>query len=62
MEDVIYNLTVIRDSLGTIQITSSRRNLDTLLGCMQLCDRCIAELQQAMEQEMQQENANTEGE
>lgn len=63
MEDAIYNLIVIRDSLGTLQITSSRRNLDTLLGCMQMCDRAIDELRRkAAEQKMQQENANTEGE
>lgn len=56
MKKVIINLTVIRDDLGTLQISSTRHNLDTLLGYMQLCDRCIAELQKAMDQE------NTEGE
>lgn len=49
MKKVIINLTVIRDSLGTLQIASTRHNLDTLLGCMQLCDRAIDELRRAAE-------------
>lgn len=49
MENVIADLARIRQALGTLQIQSHRANLDTLLGCMQLCDRAIDELRQAGE-------------
>lgn len=29
------------DALGTLQIQATRSNLDTTLGCMQLCDQGI---------------------
>lgn len=31
----------MRDALGTLQIQATRSNLDTTLGCMQLCDKGI---------------------
>lgn len=49
MESVLNDLRVIREALGTLQITSTRHNLDTLLGCMQLLDRVTDRLSQQTE-------------
>lgn len=46
METAIYIFQRIQSVLGTLQITSTRSNLDTLLGCMQLCDKGIEALTQ----------------
>lgn len=46
MPECINNLETIRAALGTLEITTTRHNLDTLLGSMQLLDRVIACLQQ----------------
>lgn len=45
MDDLIAELDTIRSALGTLNITSSRRNLDILLGSMQALDRVISALQ-----------------
>ena len=44
MDDLLITIKTIREALGTISIVSTRHNMNTLLGCMQLCDRCIEEL------------------
>lgn len=63
MDTVINDLQIIRNSLGTLQIQSTRPNLNTLLACMQLCDQAIVELQQAMAQQQEKEKvSNREGE
>ena len=46
METTIRQLEIIRDSLGTLEITSTRNNMDVLLGSMQLLDKIIVRLQQ----------------
>lgn len=54
MDDIIVQLDAVRRSLGTLNITSTRRNLDVLLGSMQALDQSIAALQQ-IELEQKQE-------
>lgn len=46
MDDTISKLAAVRSALGTLEISSTRHNLDTLLGSMQLLDRVIVRLQQ----------------
>lgn len=58
MENAIAILDRIRQSLGTLHIESTRPNLNTVLGCMQLCDQAIVELQQAMVQHKEKEKAS----
>jgi len=55
METTIRQLEIIRDSLGTLEITSTRNNMDVLLGSMQLLDRIIVRLQQQADSEEQTE-------
>ena len=46
MDDIIVQLDTVRRALGTLNITSTRNNLNTLLASMQAIDRAIAALQQ----------------
>lgn len=50
MENAIAILERVCEALGTLHIQSTRSNLNTVLACMQLCDKAIVELQQAMVQ------------
>lgn len=54
MDDIIVQLDAVRRALGTLNITSTRRNLDVLLGSMQAIDQAITALQQ-IELEQKQE-------
>lgn len=44
MEEMISRLTAARDALGTLQITSTRHNLDCILGTMQIIDKVTDQL------------------
>ncbi len=46
MNDAISKLAAVRSALGTLEISSTRHNLDVLLGSMQLLDKVIVRLQQ----------------
>lgn len=58
MDDIIFELDSVRRSLGTLSITSTRNNMNTLLASMQAIDRAIAALQQI---ELEQKQAEKEG-
>ena len=59
MDDIIIQLDAVRRALGTLNITSTRRNLDVLLGSMQAIDQAITALQQIkLEQEEKEESDN----
>lgn len=59
MNDIIVQLDAVRRALGTLNITSTRRNLDVLLGSMQAIDQAITALQQIkLEQEEKEESDN----
>lgn len=59
MDDIIVQLDAVRRALGTLNITSTRRNLDVLLGSMQAIDQAITALQQIkLEQEEKEESDN----
>lgn len=62
MDDIIFELDAVRRSLGTLNITSTRRNLDVLLGSMQALDRAIAALQQIGFAEKQVEKEESDNE
>lgn len=66
MDDIIVQLDAVRRSLGTLNITSTRRNLDVLLGSMQALDQSIAalqqiELEQKQEKKEESDNERNEG-
>ena len=44
LDTALYLFGQISRALETVQVESKRHNLDTLLGCMQLCDKGIAAL------------------
>ena len=54
MDEIIRQLDIVRNALGTLNIVSNRNNLDTLLGSMQILDRVIYSLQQKNEKEKQE--------
>lgn len=59
MDDIIIQLDAVRRALGTLNITSTRRNLDVLLGSMQAIDQSITALQQIkLKQEEKEESDN----
>lgn len=59
MDDIIVQLDAVRRALGTLNITSTRRNLDVLLGSMQAIDQAITALQQIkLKQEEKEESDN----
>ncbi|MDD6966408.1 MAG: hypothetical protein PUK18_02740 [Firmicutes bacterium] len=59
MDDIIIQLDAVRRALGTLNITSTRRNLDVLLGSMQAIDQAITALQQIkLEQKEKEESDN----
>ena len=59
MDDIIVQLDAVRRALGTLNITSTRRNLDVLLGSMQAIDQAITALQQIkLEQKEKEESDN----
>lgn len=58
MDDIIFELDSVRRSLGTLSITSTRNNMNTLLASMQAIDRAIAALQQI---KLEQKQAEKEG-
>ena len=59
MDDIIIQLDAVRRALGTLNITSTRRNLDVLLGSMQAIDQAITALQQIkLKQEEKEESDN----
>ena len=59
MDDIIVQLDAVRRALGTLNITSTRRNLDVLLGSMQAIDQSITALQQIkLKQEEKEESDN----
>lgn len=62
MDDIIFELDAVRRSLGTLNITSTRRNLDVLLWSMQALDRAIAALQQIGFAEKQVEKEESDNE
>lgn len=62
MDDIIFKLDAVRRSLGTLNITSTRRNLDVLLGSMQALDQAIAALQQIGFAEKQVEKEESDNE
>lgn len=55
MEGIINQLTAIKEALGTLNITSTRHNLDCILGSMQIIDKVVEQLN-AMGQGKEQEN------
>lgn len=44
LDTALYLFSQISGALETVQVEAKRHNLDTLLGCMQLCDKGIAAL------------------
>lgn len=50
LDTAIYIYDRIRQALETLQITATRSNLDTTLGCIQLCDKGIAALKAEKEE------------
>lgn len=59
MDDIIIQLDAVRRALGTLNITSTRRNLDVLLGSMQAIDQAITALQKIkLEQKEKEESDN----
>lgn len=44
MNEIINQLAAIKDALGTLTITSTRHNLDCVLGSMQIVDKVIEQL------------------
>lgn len=44
LDTALYLFGQISRALETVQVEAKRNNLDTLLGCMQLCDKGIAAL------------------
>lgn len=51
MDDIIGQLDSVRNALGTLNITSTRRNMDVLLGSMQILDKVISSLGKLAEAE-----------
>lgn len=62
MDDIIFELDSVRRSLGTLSITSSRNNMNTLLASMQAIDRAIAALQQIELEQKQAEKEESDNE
>lgn len=50
LDTAIYIYDRIRKALESLQITATRSNLDTTLGCIQLCDKGIAALKAEKEE------------
>ncbi len=44
LDTALYLFSQISMALETVQVEATRHNLDTLLGCMQLCDKGITAL------------------
>ncbi len=44
MQAIINQLATIKEALGTLQITTTRHNLDCILGSMQIIDKVIEQL------------------
>lgn len=53
--DIIAQLNTVRRALGTLNITSTRENLNTLLGSMQALDEVIFALQKLENDKMTKE-------
>lgn len=51
MDDIICKLDSVRNALGTLNITSTRRNMDVLLGSMQILDKVISSIGKLAEAE-----------
>ena len=49
MDEIIGQLEQVRKALGTLSITSSYQNMNTLLACMQLLDGTAQQLRELME-------------
>ena len=62
MDDIIVQLDAVRRALGTLNITSTRRNLDVLLGSMQAIDQAITALQQIELEQKQAEKEESDNE
>lgn len=62
MDDIIFELDSVRRSLGTLSITSTRNNMNTLLASMQAIDRAIAALQQIELEQKQAEKEESDNE
>lgn len=62
MDDIIFELDAVRRSLGTLSITSTRNNMNTLLASMQAIDRAIAALQQIELEQKQAEKEESDNE
>lgn len=62
MDDIIVQLDAVRRALGTLNITSTRRNLDVLLGSMQAIDQAITALQQIKLEQRQEEKEESDNE
>lgn len=62
MDDIIIQLDAVRRALGTLNITSTRRNLDVLLGSMQAIDQAITALQQIKLEQRQEEKEESDNE
>lgn len=59
MDDIIVQLDAISKALGTLNIISTRRNMNVLLGSMQEIDQAITALQQIkLEQKEKEESDN----
>lgn len=58
MEEMISRLAAVRDALGTLNITSTRHNLDCILGSIQIIDKVIERLQ-TMEASSEKTNDQT---
>lgn len=59
MDDLLITIKTIREALGTISIVSTRHNMNTLLGCIQLCDRCIEGLNDQMQKSENKEGSSS---
>lgn len=51
MDNIITTVSRVNAVLGTLRITSSRDNLDKILGCMQALDQVIEALNELNEKE-----------
>ena len=56
MEDLIAQLDLVRSALGTLDIRSTRHNLDNILGSIQIIDRVIGELKEMGRENSERKN------
>lgn len=54
MDEIIGQLERVKKALGTLNITSSYQNMNTLLACMQMLDWAAKQLLELMEEKAEE--------